>query len=764
MVNRKFTLGLIFSFLFIFLFILVPNSRAAGQDCCSNADCTGGGQYNCNPGANYCNGNYVENINACFRETCDGAACGSGAGSYTGVCMQHSSNQYVTHSDYCACGCSGGACTACPPTSTCDGSTYPQLCNGGTGVQVCNGKNGTYDPGCDPACSACQSKWSCSGTSCVANGAGSYNDSNCSGACAPPPPGCDETQCSGWAPGGCGAGGCAGNERQQTRSCPGGSTCSTSRCVPDSSCGGSPPPSCGTVTLSVTPNPVTVGNKITITASSAPSGYSDSFTGGFSSCDPGATSTYAVCTTNNTGTFTWTRSWPGGCSSSTNYTINAAALVNNAQFWTENCPSSIAAGTTANVSVSMKNTGTTTWTSAANYRLGSQNPQDNNTWGLGRVGLPSTTTPTNIAVFNFGITAPTTPGTYNFQWRMVQDGVQWFGDQTVNCPITVTTTKTWIVNAKAICSNGLTPYGNTLLGWALWPPTPLTYNYDSYYPLTHTRSIDSSILQGAYVGLYSGSTGEWLQPALPKAHPAMNYAQYWNPPSWMAQWNQADVPSGSYDINYYAPAIMCQIPTIVTPITTPACFDGSAINVSWLTMDPAVSYVDVSEDRNFNTWYYKNVGGNSTTIPSGFTGAQGQGALNLAPNTTYYIRLWNGYVHSDYVNNPVSFSIPICAPAGLTSSCPSPGTLATLAWGPVLGANRYSVSINGAAGVSVSQPTYSFTSIAGNPYTWSVQACNNNGCGASTAGPAFTCAITPWIKTTGGDVHSNTGITAPGGP
>jgi len=37
----------------------------------------------------------------------------------------------------------------------------------------------------------------------------------------------------------------------------------------------------------------------------------------------------------------------------------------------------------------MKNTGTTSWTAADSYRLGSQNPQDNWNWGINRVYLPA---------------------------------------------------------------------------------------------------------------------------------------------------------------------------------------------------------------------------------------------------------------------------------------------------------------------------------------------------------------------------------------
>jgi hypothetical protein len=80
----------------------------------------------------------------------------------------------------------------------------------------------------------------------------------------------------------------------------------------------------------------------------------------------------------------------------------------------------------------MKNTGITTWTSAGSnpQRLGSQNPQDNIVWGRGRVDVPQLIPPGSSAVFNFTVTAPLTPGVRLFQWRMLQEGITWFGDFT----------------------------------------------------------------------------------------------------------------------------------------------------------------------------------------------------------------------------------------------------------------------------------------------------------------------------------------------
>ncbi len=115
----------------------------------------------------------------------------------------------------------------------------------------------------------------------------------------------------------------------------------------------------------------------------------------------------------------------------------AAPLVNGAAFVTQSVATGMVAGQTNTVSVTMRNTGTTTWTAGTNYRLASQNPGDNTTWGLNRVVLPSSVAPGASVTFSFQVKAPATAGSYNFQWRMVRDGVALFGDATPNTVVVV---------------------------------------------------------------------------------------------------------------------------------------------------------------------------------------------------------------------------------------------------------------------------------------------------------------------------------------
>jgi len=116
-----------------------------------------------------------------------------------------------------------------------------------------------------------------------------------------------------------------------------------------------------------------------------------------------------------------------------------AALTNNASCGAINVPATVTAGQPFAASVTMNNTGTKPWaTDATPHRLGSANPQDNLIWGTGRVSLPfSPINPGSAVTFFFNPTAPSTPGTYSFDWRMVEDGVEWFGPVCSSAPIIV---------------------------------------------------------------------------------------------------------------------------------------------------------------------------------------------------------------------------------------------------------------------------------------------------------------------------------------
>ncbi len=114
---------------------------------------------------------------------------------------------------------------------------------------------------------------------------------------------------------------------------------------------------------------------------------------------------------------------------------------NGSQFISQTVPTNLEPNQTFTASITFKNTGTTTWKKSRNYNLGSQSPQDNSLWGVGRVYLPRDVTPGEQVTFSKSFKAPGTADLYgySFQWQMVQDGVEWFGEKSDNHMIFVGT-------------------------------------------------------------------------------------------------------------------------------------------------------------------------------------------------------------------------------------------------------------------------------------------------------------------------------------
>jgi len=128
-------------------------------------------------------------------------------------------------------------------------------------------------------------------------------------------------------------------------------------------------------------------------------------------------------------------------------------MYNGAAFVSQSVPSSMVAGSQASVTIVMKNNGTRTWTNASpySYNLGNLG---NTTWGVSRVSVGATpVAPNQNKTFTFTITAPATPGTYNFQWKMVQEYIEWFGGATPNVVITVTSPNPLVNDAAFVSQN-----------------------------------------------------------------------------------------------------------------------------------------------------------------------------------------------------------------------------------------------------------------------------------------------------------------------
>lgn len=109
-----------------------------------------------------------------------------------------------------------------------------------------------------------------------------------------------------------------------------------------------------------------------------------------------------------------------------------------AEFLGQSVPAQLVAGQRAPATLRFKNIGERDWTPEGKFFLGSQAPRDNTTWSSNRVGIPRTIKPGEELAVSFEFVAPTTPGTYTFQWRLVQEFVTWFGSVSTPVQIDVT--------------------------------------------------------------------------------------------------------------------------------------------------------------------------------------------------------------------------------------------------------------------------------------------------------------------------------------
>ena len=165
-----------------------------------------------------------------------------------------------------------------------------------------------------------------------------------------------------------------------------------------------------------------------------------------------------------------------------------------AAFVSQKVPSIMITGRRYDVEVVMRNTGLNTWTSTGPnpYRLGSLNPQDNGTWGLGRVDVPNEVPIDTNVIFRFTVTAPRV-GTHNFQWGMVHEGIRWLDVVSPNVVVKVTSAEPRLTVTA----------------------TPSRITIDSFTRLTvNCNDADTGMLVPGRVwinGIDSGATGQAIR-------------------------------------------------------------------------------------------------------------------------------------------------------------------------------------------------------------------------------------------------------------
>jgi hypothetical protein len=215
--------------------------------------------------------------------------------------------------------------------------------------------------------------------------------------------------------------------------------------------GGGPGPL--TITTSTLANGTTGSSySQTLQASGGTSPYSWSIVSGLGNLPPGlglnASSGVISGTPTTAGTYNFTvrvtDSVPATTQKALSIIVSQPGIAYNSQFVSQTTPTSVTPGQTFNVNMKWLNTGTQTWNAPVFYMV-SQNPALNYTWLGGQfnaVDLGQFTVPPGQQLnFTFGAIAPTTPGTYNFQWQLYKDnGTQFFGQMSTNVVIQVGST------------------------------------------------------------------------------------------------------------------------------------------------------------------------------------------------------------------------------------------------------------------------------------------------------------------------------------
>jgi len=119
-------------------------------------------------------------------------------------------------------------------------------------------------------------------------------------------------------------------------------------------------------------------------------------------------------------------------------TVVAVSGPYDSQFVSQALPTTVNTGQQFRVTMNWLNIGTQVWDPSAGFRVRSQNPANNTTWG-GSTFIPTGGVPSGQQLnVTFTVTAPSVGGTYNFQWQLSQDGNLMFGQVSPNVSIVVT--------------------------------------------------------------------------------------------------------------------------------------------------------------------------------------------------------------------------------------------------------------------------------------------------------------------------------------
>ena len=383
----------------------------------------------------------------------------------------------------------------------------------------------------------------------------------------------------------------------------------------------------------------------------------------------------------------------------------ASGLPDNAQFVSQSPPpATIRAGQSYPVSVTMKNIGTSTWargpymsgTNIGRFQLLSQNPFNGGTWGTHLINMPDAASiaPGQSFTFTFNAIAPATPGSYNFQWQMIdQNVVGVFGDLTPN----------------VVCAN---PTDDAQ--FVSQSPPPATIRAGQSYPVSVTmKNIGTSTwargpyMSGTNIGRFQllsqnpfngGTWGTHLinMPDAASIAPGQSMTFTFNaiapttPGSYNFQWQMIDQNvvgvfgdlTPVVTVNLPAP-----LPSLSSLTVSPASVTGGSASTGTVTLSSAApsggAVVSLASDST------------SATVPASVTVAAGQTSATFPVSTTAVSAAATATITATYggVSKTAALSITQAAStASLDLAAAATGaTKVTLYWNGIAGASGYNV-------------------------------------------------------------------------
>lgn len=136
-------------------------------------------------------------------------------------------------------------------------------------------------------------------------------------------------------------------------------------------------------------------------------------------------------------------------------------------------------------------------------------------------------------------------------------------------PTTPPSSINWTINSKIFCPTGTTLTGKTRNFYAYWPPNPLTWKYNDFS--VGDKTLTLTLLSNSSSNVYLGMETE-KEVALhfynTSPHTEMHFGTYFNPPTYMAQWNK-NLPPTTYNITFLGNEEVCTSPSATNTPTPP---------------------------------------------------------------------------------------------------------------------------------------------------------------------------------------------------